>query len=142
MTKFYFSATHRFDEDHVSFICSFSRTLKSKEWVVVDMGYPYGITTAQIDKPMDELKALSTRDSILEVICAPKEIMGYEEVKKSKIQAQELLNMMEERNRIVALLEKCKKNATLDPEYGELWAAYQKLMSAGHNDQPDGSFDI
>lgn len=142
MTKFYFSATHRFDEDHVSFICSFSRTLKSKEWVVVDMGYPYGITTAQIDKPMDELKALSMKDSILEIICAPKEIMEYEEVKKSKIQAQELLNMMEERNRTVALLEKCRKNAALDPEYGELWQAYQKLMSSGHNDQTDDSFNI
>ena len=42
----------------------------------------------------------------------------------------------------VFILEKCRKNAALDPEYGELWQAYQKLMSAGHNDQTDDSFDI
>lgn len=128
MNKHYFSATHLSDDNSASFLCSFHRALKTKDWIVVDLGYPYGITTAQIERPVDELKALSSKQDILTVICAPTEIKEYEQARKSKIQAQTILNQMEERNRTVALLEKCKKNAAVDSEYAELWNAYQKLI--------------
>lgn len=129
MTKYYFSATHHASDNDVSFICANQRAMKPKEWLIVDLGYPYGIVTAQVKQPLDELKALTSKEQIFETICAPTEIKVYEERVKNQISAQTILNQMEEMNREVALLEKCKKNAGLNPKYGELWEAYQKLMS-------------
>lgn len=129
MTKHYFSATHHACDNDVSFICSYQRAMKPKEWLIVDLGYPYSIVTAQVTQPLDELKVLTSKEQIFQAICVPPEIKVYEEKMKNQISAQTILNQMEEMNREVALLEKCKKNAGLNPKYGELWEAYQKLMS-------------
>lgn len=124
MKNYYFLASHQdYDE---SFICSFREPLKPNAWIIVDL-YGRGITTARINKAIDELRALTSNEEILEIICSPQEIPEYEKRKEKRVQEVQLLRQMEEKSKEVALLEKFKKNSNVSPEFAELYNQYQKL---------------
>ncbi len=125
MKTYYYSAGQTNAQD--SFICSFHKELKPKDWIIVHL-YPQGFVIAQIHKRMDELVALTNDDEIIEIISSPIELVEYEKRMEKKIQAAQIMRQMEEMSKEVAFLEKCKKNAVINPKFKMLYDLYKHVM--------------